>query len=55
MGNKSLILCYTDNAILIAEEEDDLQRMLHSLMNTAKKYNIKISTKSIVKNGNVAS
>ncbi|XP_045480918.1 uncharacterized protein LOC123685306 [Harmonia axyridis] len=30
MGNENIsILCYTDDAVLIAENEDDLQRLLH--------------------------
>lgn len=52
MGNKEIqILCYADDTILIAENEDDLQRLMHQFNITAKKFNMKISaekTKSVV-------
>ena len=37
------ILCYADDAVLIAEIEDDLLRMLFELNQTANKYNMSIS------------
>lgn len=52
MGNREIqILCYADDTVLIAEDEDDLQRLLHQFNITAKKFNMKISaekTKSVV-------
>lgn len=52
MGNERIqILCYADDTVLIAENEDDLQRLLHIFNTTAKKLNMKISTektKSVV-------
>ncbi|CAH1276451.1 unnamed protein product [Diabrotica balteata] len=44
MGNKEIqILCYADDAALIAETEDKLQRLTHIFNTTAKKYTIIIS------------
>ncbi|XP_015181515.1 PREDICTED: uncharacterized protein LOC107069067 [Polistes dominula] len=44
MGNKEVtILCYADDAVLIAENEDDLQRLLHQFTRTANTVNMKIS------------
>ena len=37
------ILCYADDAVLIAESEDNLQRMLFEFNQTANKYNMSIS------------
>lgn len=37
-------LYYADDALLVAESEDDLQRLLYTFKNTAEKYNMKIST-----------
>ncbi|XP_072158040.1 uncharacterized protein [Bemisia tabaci] len=45
------INCYADDAVLIADSEDEPQRILHSFNMTAKKYNMKVSaakTKSMV-------
>ncbi|XP_055390221.1 uncharacterized protein LOC129619146 [Condylostylus longicornis] len=38
------ILCYADDAVLISENEDELQRLLHRFYLSAKKYNMVIST-----------
>lgn len=38
------MMCYADDAILISDNEDDLQRMAHAFKLAAKKYNMKIST-----------
>ncbi|KAK9887098.1 hypothetical protein WA026_020042 [Henosepilachna vigintioctopunctata] len=44
MGDKEIsILCYADDAVLIAENEDDLQRLLHQFNLTAKSFNMIIS------------
>ena len=44
LGDKEIkIICYADDAVLISEDEDNLQRMLFKLENTASKYNMKIS------------
>ena len=46
------ILCYADDAVLIAESEDNLQRMLFEFNQTANKYNISIpKTKSMTGQG----
>ena len=37
------ILCFADDAVLIAESEDNLQRMLSYFNHTANKYNMSIS------------
>ncbi|XP_044749727.1 uncharacterized protein LOC123310328 [Coccinella septempunctata] len=38
MGNREIqILCYEDDAVIMAESEDDLQRLLHVFNTTAKK------------------
>ena len=45
------IICYAADAVLIADSEDGLQRILHAFNLTAKKYNMKVSavkTKSMV-------
>lgn len=45
IDNKNLtILCYADDAVLIADNEDDLQRQLKHFDTTASLYNMKIST-----------
>lgn len=45
MGNKNLtILCYADDAVLIADTEDNLQKLLHNFNITAKQYNMIVST-----------
>ena len=42
MGEKKInILCYADDAVLVAEDENDLQRLLHQfndIQNTVKMY-----------------
>lgn len=46
MGNRYIkILCYADDAILIAEDEDGLQRLLYRFTTTAQDFNMIISTK----------
>jgi len=45
------IICYADDAVLISENEDELQRMLYRLHLMAKRFNMRISiakTKSLV-------
>lgn len=42
--HKVNILCYADDAVLIAESEDDLQRMLQAFNRQAEKLNMQIST-----------
>ena len=45
------IVCYADDAVLIADQEDNLQRLLHKFVIMATKYNMIVSTdetKSIV-------
>ncbi|KAL6265901.1 hypothetical protein P5V15_002739 [Pogonomyrmex californicus] len=37
-------LCYADDTVLLAESEDDLQRLLHAFKITVEQYNIEIST-----------
>ena len=37
------IVCYADDAVLIAKNEDDLQRMLFEFNKAATKYNMSIS------------
>ena len=37
------ILCYADDAVIIAEDENDLQRLLHTFYTTAKNYNMMTS------------
>lgn len=45
MGDQEItILCYADDAVLVAENEDDLQRLLHRFNCTAKSLNMTIST-----------
>lgn len=44
MGLRSIkILCYADDVILIADNEDDLQRLLYRFQTTAEKLNMQIS------------
>lgn len=44
MGEQEInLLCYADDAVLIAESEDDLQRLLHQLTTVAKTLKMKIS------------
>ncbi|XP_072766481.1 uncharacterized protein [Anoplolepis gracilipes] len=45
MGHRKIqILCYADDAMLIVENEDDLQRLLHRFVNTASTFNMITST-----------
>ena len=40
MGNKEIkILCYVDDAVLVAESKYDLQSLSHQFNKTAKKFN----------------
>lgn len=44
MGNKDLnIVCYADDVVLMANTEDDLQRLLYGFYLGCRKYNMKIS------------
>ena len=44
MGRNSIkIVCYADDAVLVAEDEDDLQRMLYRFERTAEKFNMVLS------------
>lgn len=44
MGVKEInMVFYAEDALLIAEIEDDLQRLLHALNRTAKTFNVRIS------------
>lgn len=44
LGDKELkIICYADDAVLVSEDEDNLQRMLYQFEKTATKYNMEIS------------
>ena len=44
MGDREIkILCYADDAVLIAESEDELQRLLYQFNTTARKFKINIS------------
>lgn len=46
MGNRSVnVICYADDAVLVADSEDELQRILHVFNLTAKEYNMKVSAK----------
>ncbi|XP_045461986.1 uncharacterized protein LOC123672057 [Harmonia axyridis] len=38
------IICYADDAVIVAESEDDLQRLLFKFYTKAKKLNMEIST-----------
>lgn len=38
------IICYADDTVIIAESEDDFQRLLHALYVKAMAYNMQIST-----------
>lgn len=45
------VFCYADDALLISESEDDLQRMIYQFYLTSARYNMAISvqkTKSLV-------
>lgn len=43
-----LRVMFADNQILLATNEDGLQRMVHSLNNTAKEFKVEISDKKNV-------
>jgi hypothetical protein len=44
MGNRKLkILCSVDDAVLQADNEDDLQRLLYRFKTTSEEYNVKLS------------
>lgn len=44
LGNHNFnIVCYADDAVLIADNEDNLQRTLHKFNNAAEEYNMTIS------------
>lgn len=44
MGREShSIICYADDALLMAETEDDLQRLLQTFARAAKDYNLQVS------------
>ena len=43
-NNKIQVLCYVDDVVLTAENEDDLQRMLFKLQKVSERYNMEIST-----------
>lgn len=38
------IICYADDAVLLTDTEDNLQRLLHQYNITGKKYNMRMST-----------
>lgn len=42
-NGETTILCYADDAVLISENEDELQRLLHQFYLTATRYNMMIS------------
>lgn len=45
MGDNTIsVVCYADDAILLARSEDDLQRILHEFNTTAKMFNMQISS-----------
>ena len=49
--NKIDIVCYADDAVLIADSENDLQKLLHKFHMSSQRFNMKISidkTKSMV-------
>jgi hypothetical protein len=44
MENKEInIICYADDAVLIADNDDNLQRLLYQFLLSSQKYNMKIS------------
>lgn len=43
-NNQINIVGYADDVVLIAESEDDLQRLLHKFVMTSKLYNMVVST-----------
>lgn len=40
---KITTICYADDAVLLTENEDDLQKMLHNFNKTTKTFNMIIS------------
>lgn len=46
-NNKINIICYADDALLIADTEDNLQRLLHRIVTAAKTYKMTVSTNKI--------
>ncbi|GJQ83971.1 hypothetical protein Trydic_g8707 [Trypoxylus dichotomus] len=45
MGKDNLtILCYADDAVLIVNNEDNIQRLLYRFIKMAERYNIPVST-----------
>ncbi|GJQ78450.1 hypothetical protein Trydic_g11569 [Trypoxylus dichotomus] len=48
IGQQSIkILCYTDDEILMAHNEDDLQRLLYQFQTNAESLNMQISMEKI--------
>lgn len=51
MGDRGVkIICYADDAVIVSEDEDDLQRLLYKFQQTAQLFNMQISvekTKSL--------
>jgi len=43
MVTELTMLCYADDAVIISENEDELQRLLHQLYLTAKRYTMSIA------------
>jgi hypothetical protein len=44
MGDSEIkIICYADDAVLLSDNEDDLQRMLFNFNKAAKAFNMKIA------------
>jgi hypothetical protein len=52
MGNSEIkIICYADDAVLLSDNEDDLQRILFNFNKAAKNFNMEIAnekTKSMI-------
>lgn len=45
LGNKEIrVVCYADDMAIISNNEDELQRMVHEFVKSAKMYNMEIST-----------
>ena len=44
MGNTEIkIMCYADDAVIVSEDEDNLQRLLYKFEQTTNKYKMEIS------------